>query len=47
MIFGVIMSVCVSLVCGLVLVADLVSMSTYVAYMKYNLNLSDVNPYSA
>ena len=44
-VFGAIMGVVVGLVGGLLVAMDIASMATYIAYMKYNLNLTDANPF--
>ena len=43
--FGAIMGVVVGVVGAFIIMLDLTSISTYIAYLKYNVNLSDVNPY--
>ena len=44
-VFGAIIGVAVGLIFGLLVFLDVVSLPTYMAYLKYNLNMSDVNPY--
>ena len=39
------MASAIGLLCGLIIAADLASLSTNIAYLKYNLNLTDFNPY--